>query len=502
MRRIRPGRRFFWVFPLLICTFSLFARGKQEEEEIRESQNTLFILCIAAFDVSALPPSQQVLGSVLQKDLALELSRIYYRQRSGEELARYEELAWAASLHEAASRLAAKREERDALLYRGVPDWKYRKELKRIEDELKELKAAFQKAESEYPLVAERALFRMSTVNTEGNFPPPPEPGGEEIFLRTHNADALLEGTFRLLYGRIYAEFRLFTRGASFVYKDTAIFSPEDLNAASDELKSRFLGALCNSEPARLTLRSEPDHARLEINGRTVQNGKTLELPPGPVIVRASAENHQSEVRELELEGGDAEEITFVLKPFTMEILGVTFPEPDSSVYMGALYLGGNPSETAETTGEARDTAEPEPGFFSVYIPAGQYRYIRVDTEDGLTGEAIVKGTPGSEVRIITLEPRRLPGKNERPVEDFRRKFYGAYGRFWIALPAAFFINGISQLYYNSYNMTSGNHGMYDSARYVSIGAWSLAGVFLVESLVRMGIYVHRASMESIPLWE
>ena len=326
-----------------------------------------------------------------------------------------------------------------------------------------------------------------------------------------------MEGRLRLLYGRIYAEFRFLARGASFVHEDSTIFSPEDLNTASDELKLRFLAALVNSEPVRLTLHADPDHARLELDGRPVRSGETLELPPGPVTVRATADDHQSMAKELELEAGTAEELYFVLNPFAMETLGVTLPGPGSSVYMGSLYLGGNkdpgtPDKTSEETTEETDEAgiaeEIKPGFFSVYVPVGQYRYIRVDTEDGLTGEAIVRGSLEDEVRIVTLNPRVLPGRDEKPVEEKRRKFYGAYGRFWVALPLAFLISGFYQTYYNSYLVgaySSGNQTMHDNARrmsYVTIGAWAVTGVFLAETLIRMGIYVNTSSKESIPLWE
>jgi hypothetical protein len=46
---------------------------------------------------------------------------------------------------------------------------------------------------------------------------------------------------------------------------------------------------------------------------------------------------------------------------------------------------------------------------------------------------------------------------------------------------------------------------MYNSAKtsfYISIGAWVAAGAFLVETLVRMGIYIHTSNRESIPFIE
>ena len=504
-------RKIYFLLFFLVFSSALFALGKKEEEK-RESVNNEFILCITAFDVSRLPPGQQILGSVLQKELVLDLGRIHHRIRNGDEISRYEELAMTAASHQAAAALAAKRTERDTLLFQGTADWKYKKEIKRINGELRELEAAYKKAEEEWPFIADKPLFIINEHNTKGSFPVPPERGGEEAFLKANNADAFLEGTFQFVYGRIYAEFRLFTRGASFVYQDSTIFSQEDFNNASDELKSRFLTALVNSPPAQLRLTAEPDHAQLEVNGRFVKSGDVVELAPGPVTVRAGADDHQGIVKEIELEGGDSEEIAFVLKPFTMETLGINLGRPGDSVYMGAMYLGGNTAaaktEEADTVDEAvgktEATDEIQQRFFSIYVPVGQYRYIRVETEDGLTGEAIVKGAFGDDVRIITLPPRKLPGKDDKPVEDKRRKFYGAYGRFWIALPVAFLAYGFYQAYDYSYTVLR-NQDMYNSAKtasYISIGAWAVAGAFLVETLVRMGIYVHTASKESIPLWE
>ncbi|MDR0447084.1 MAG: hypothetical protein LBH07_00275 [Treponema sp.] len=542
MRRIKRNKLLPFFF-LLFCTLPLFALGKKEEEK-REPQNIEFTLCITAFDVSALPPGQQALGSVLQRELALDLNQIHHRLRGDEELTRYEELARIAAMYQAAAKLAAKREERDAQLYQGSPKWKYKKELKRINKELKELEAAFKKAEEEKPIIEEKPLFKINTINSGafGTFPLAPKKGGEEAFLKTHNSDAYLEGKFRLLYGRVYGEFHIYARGASFVYNDITIFSPDDLNAAASQIKRRFLTALANSQLALLVLNADPVHTRLELNGMPVKSGEPLELPPGPAFVRATADDHQSVTKEIELFGGETEEMAFVLKPLTMETLHITLAKPGNSIYLGALRLEENSDESeteiteeeSEVSGEningeindkdAIETAEGEipaeekheetakkefvPGFFPVQVPVGQYRYIRMETEDGLTGEVIVKGESGDKIRIITLEPRKLPGSSDKPVEEKRKKFYGAYGRFWVTLPMAFLLNGVFQLYnitYTSAVYTTGSQDLFPTAQkayYVAIGAWATAGFFLAESLVRMGIYVHTASKESIPLWE
>jgi hypothetical protein len=186
----------FFVFSAL----PLAGRGKQEEEP--EPLNGEFILCITSFDVAALPPSQQVLGPILQRALVRDLSRIHHRFRTEEEIVRYEELAWTSAMHAAAAKLAEKRAERDGLLYQGVPPWKYRKELRRIRGELEELEADFERARAERHSIAERPLFTIAGINTgagsgTGEFPLAPERGGEELFLITYNADALLSANFR-----------------------------------------------------------------------------------------------------------------------------------------------------------------------------------------------------------------------------------------------------------------------------------------------------------------
>jgi hypothetical protein len=557
------------VAALLFVITPLFAKGKTEEQETK-SVNREYVLCITSFNVSALPPGLQVLGPILQRELAGDLARIHHRVRTDSEVTRYEELAWMEAVHATANEIAKKREERDNLLYKGHPNWKYKKELKKIDKDIKALEEKYAAARDIWPIIEEQPLFKLLASNTAipGTFPQAPQKNKEEAFLRNNKADAFLEGTFKILYGRIYAEFRIFTRGASFVFEDSAIFSSENLNPAADEIKRRFLGAMINSSPVRLALNVDPEDSQIEVNGIIVKKGQIVELPPGPVTITVSAADYHGVREEHLLEGGD-KELSYELTPMEKENLQIKFPGPNSKVYSGAMYMGGNPVpkqeeievnddteeteiETDETTITENDNAEtavaddlsekkekesdsiaeqPEEtdtdlvaeqseeeteeedpqvvearaGFFSVYVPMGQFQYIRVDTEDGLTGEAIVKGNPDSkEVRIIELKPRKLPGREDNPVEKSRKKFYGAYGRFWVALPLAFIINGISLSYIDNYNSTR-NPEMQNKAaysNYATIGAWSLTGVFLAETFIRMFIYIHTGTKESIPYIE
>jgi hypothetical protein len=123
-------------------------------------------------------------------------------------------------------------------------------------------------------------------------------------------------------------------------------------------------------------------------------------------------------------------------------------------------------------------------------LPLGQYENISVQTPAGETGSVVVQGGIFSAENLIL---KTSPPPEAKQVDRFRRMYYGAWGRFWFALPAAFLIYGISSAYTNSYNNNTLPE-LYDKAtayNYISIGAIAVAGGFLGESLFRMGRYLY-----------
>jgi hypothetical protein len=91
-------------------------------------------------------------------------------------------------------------------------------------------------------------------------------------------------------------------------------------------------------------------------------------------------------------------------------------------------------------------------------------------------------------------------------VEKRRRQFYGAWGRFWVSLPVAFFIYGISNLYAGmDVNNNPAQDKVHDTAVMTNnlfTGAAIVTGIFGAESLVRLIIYVNTANKEAVPLWD
>jgi hypothetical protein len=115
---------------------------------------------------------------------------------------------------------------------------------------------------------------------------------------------------------------------------------------------------------------------------------------------------------------------------------------------------------------------------------------VESSTEDGKTSSVVLAEPSKPDLRVL-LRPR-LPSADPQPVETERGKFYSAYGRFWIALPVAFFVGGLATTYINAVNY-QGNWTLTDSAYrtyYLSIGLYALAATFLAESLYRLEHYV------------
>jgi hypothetical protein len=478
---------------LLYCLFAavpLYSRARVQEE--RPLVNTEYLLCITAFDVSELPQSQQAMGPILQNRFVKRLGGVNHRARTEQELTLYEQIAWDLLRKDAAQKLTAKRAERDDLLYRGFPDWKYKKELKRVDGEIKGLESDLEKAGRIRPRVEGFPVFKLMET-----FPASPETGGEEVFLETKKADAFIQAKLSVYYQRIHVMIKLYTRFGSYLYEDETFFSPEDLGEAANELAVRLEAAVSGTERSFFTIRAEPENAQVLVNGNLAEKDGELVLNPGPVFVSAAAEGYETLTGKLELAPGEHASSEIVLDPLVMEQLTFSLPGRSARVYIGALYAG---------------TLSPS-GDLELSIPNGLYRYLNVETDEGHTGQVVVMGDerPGREDRIVTVNPRLPPPSSEKPVEKRRRQFYGAWGRLWVTIPLAFLINGIKESYLFGYRASAASLGppgsmeLYDKASLfnnISIGTWIAVGVFGIESLIRLIVYVNAANREAVPLWK
>jgi hypothetical protein len=454
----------------------LQALGKTDAGDPPPTQNKEWVLSVTALDVSALPYSQQLLGEVMTRNLVEALKKVDRRSRPSEEYLYYTHYAWYKSQATAAKTLVAKREKRDELLFGGDPPWKYRKALKTLEKEIQELEEALDKAEAEVPLIAGRPVFKFTDDTLKGTFPLPPKPGGEYRFCVNQKADAFLAGTIGAFHGRLYISLKLYTLYTdSFEYEDSSIFSSEDTTQAVEELANRLVAVVSATSPASLVVHTKPQEAILLVDGSFAGRGEVgpQEYPPGSIQIESFADNYKPLSMPLDLIEGEQAELYINLQPLSRGSLTVRVPE-EAKVYQGALYRGETP--------------------LPVEIPLTTLEHFQLESTDGKEASVIIQGREQVEAGhdTVTLKLKPSHSAEEQRVEKSRRRLYGAYGRFWIALPVAFVMSGIATTHVNAYNRT-GNPDLYDGALtryYISIGTSIAAGVALAETFYRIFRYI------------
>lgn len=475
------------IFMCSVLPAAVFAKGKSEEAVIKEPLNKEWVLCVTSFNVSAMPESRRLIGEILAVGLVDNLNSVDRRIRVSPEYAYYEGAAWSKARAEAGKKLAAKRDERDLLLYKGDPNWRYRKNLNTLNGEIAKLEIAWQETEADTPLIFNEPDFKLTSGNIRGTFPAPPAEGTEHRFLVDQQADAFLTGSVAEYHNRIYISIRLYTLYAhGYQYEDSTIFASDDINTAVDELAGRLVAAVSGAPPAAFAVIAEPKDAIVLANGAFLGRGETgvTEHPPGIMDIQVFADDHESASALLEIKEGELAKLYINLRPLGNTAFNVTVPEkPGSSVYQGSLYIGEAP--------------------LSLDVPLNGYEYISVETPGGEEASAVFRGASSlaGDEGLIEFRKTNLPSE-EKQVDTFRRKFYGAYGRFWVILPAAFMISGIMNAQVSAYNR-SRNPDMYDKTLnlyYISGGAWVVVGLSAAEIIYRSIRYLIASGADSTPI--
>jgi len=508
-----PGKRplSFLLF-LALGALPAYSFGKAEEAE-KPPLFSEWVLCVTAPDVSALPPSRQILGDLLVRHLTDSFKRVDRRQRVLRESAYYLGVARYRARLEASKKLAAKRAERDQLLFRGDPAWKYQKSLKTTDEAIKTLEEALVEAETGPLPVVEDPVFAITASNREGRFPAAPKPGTEYKFCTAEKADAFLTLQMAEYHSRVSCRLRLYLLyGGSFLYEDTLIFSTEDLIPAVTEAGNRLVAALIAVPPAALSITAaaasdgektaalpeeEAKEPGILINGGFSGWGSTgtVERTPGMVKIEAFQEGFQSFEGEVDLRPGEFAQLQLNLRPLARSTMLVTVPgEEGARVYQGGIFRGFTPLEL--------QTA-PE-----------RYEYIQVETAWGKTGSAVFQGpfadadTASGAEKTAVLETGFPYPSSDKRVNRARKGLYSAWGRFWLTLPLALFLQGVSTSYEYAYlyDISRGsepNAAMAQKAdvyKKISIGAWVLLGAEVLEYCYRVYRYLRASGEEGASL--
>jgi hypothetical protein len=487
-------KRLLILIIFLLCAFFLFAGGSGESAGEIVSHNNEWTLFISDLDISALPPSRQILGGIILRSLVESLKGIEYRVRSPDEIQFYQDLAWSRSQSDAARALAAKQNERDLLVFRGDPSWRYQRTLQTYEADITGLETQLRVAQTTAPVISGRPKIIVS--NPLSPWPAPPLQGDEYRFCISQNADALLSGKVTEFYGRIYVTLKLYTLYTnSYSWEEEILFSSEDLDNALSELGGRLNAAVSGLEPALLIVHAEPEDTMIIIDNYWAGMGEVplREHVPGTIKIAAHAEDHASTYLETEINAGEIAELFINLMPLEISTFTIDVPgNPDSLVYSGGLYLGKTP--------------------LSAEFSADRLSYISVETPSGKTGSAVYEGSGNVRGSAQFIRSQNTFSFNtafpvspeEKRVATARNSFYSAYGRFWIALPLSLITIGLSESYINAYVYSPRpTYEMYNTANtwnYVKIGAFVVIGLAVVDTLFHVIRYLSVSGTDANPV--
>jgi len=437
-------------------------------------------LSVCALDASALSESQRLIADTLIRSLVRSLAAADTRLRDAAETETYAALAWQEARRKAGDALAAKRAERDALFFKGYRDWKYRSALEKLEAAIVELEKEAAVVRGQAPQITPEPAVIIDGEDGNGLFTAAPPSGQEADYCREKNVDALLTGALDPYYGRFRLRLRLYgaVTGAVLL-EDVLLFSPENQEAALAESAGRLLAAVSNRPAAALEVTVEPGDALIVVDDVVAGRGSTgaREMPPGKTAVELSRSGYVDRSFSIDLHPGELSRLETSLAPLAREALEVSV-DGGGSVYHGVTYAGSSPA--------------------MVLIRSDIPEYIQVEGPDGSSAQAVVAGQTGS----LALSPLPQPDPAAKPVDAGRRQFYGAYGRFWLALPAAYLLSGMANTYIDAANYY-GDPSIFDEAYtgyYASVAVWTLAGVFLAESIYRLARYVYISNRRSVPL--
>jgi hypothetical protein len=429
-RRIILLSLFIFHFSLFIVS-PLFAAAKKDTAE-PEILNSDWILCITDFDYSLLPLAHRIAGDVLTRELVTQLSSVNYRFRISPEYAYYESYAWQQALSAAAKALSNKQNERSLLLYRGEATWRYRQNLKKIDEDMVKLQEDYDQKLAEKPLIHREPSFDLSDANKSGTYPAPPRSGEERRFCQNQKVDAFLAGEIREFHGRYYINLRLFTLYTnSWVYDDDIIFSLEDSDGAVEEIAARLSAVLTGTRAATVAITADPPESQILINHNYAGRGTVPARgrPPGEVTIAVAADEFRPETVVLDLDAGEEVDVAVTLSPLYYSDVHINAPGYDgAAVYHGSTYVGVAP--------------------LTLRLPVGQLNYVTVESDSGKMAKAVFTAPDTPDVSYDMSLKLKMPPPGEKRVNKARRWYYWAWAGTWITGLTAW----VSYGWYSIYN--------------------------------------------------
>jgi hypothetical protein len=462
------------ILLLFLLAPLLFARGSSDTKRVIKDNE--WMLCIADFDDTALPPGQKATAGYIEKELTKRLDGLDYRLRGKDEYHYYWTAAWLGEQSTAAKKLAEKQKQRDELVFKPLANWEYKAQLKKIDEELATLREQLEDTELKSPDIGTIPVFDVTKDNINGTYPAPPEKGREYFFCKEQKANGFLSGKVSLYHERILVEVRLWTVwGRAYSFEDSIIFSVEDIDTALDELVARLINAISGMEYSIIVVRAEPANTVIIVDDVFASNnGETKEMQrtPGPVELTAYAENYTPMTTTVDLNEGERADVSFSLTPVPQATFNInTKTGEEAMVYRGALFAGMTPLTLSGALGEAEQVA--------------------VQTGSNKTAHRVFQINDNSNIRLDPV----TPAAGDR-IEKARTSFYNAFGRFWVGLPVCTMLWGMSQSYVGTYNIRPTTAMQDTASKWLTVQPVVLVvgGLLAVDVIVRFIIYVYQGN--------
>ncbi|GMO52308.1 MAG: hypothetical protein Ta2G_10250 [Termitinemataceae bacterium] len=455
----------------------LHAKGAAQEVEYTNKE---WVLSVTEFDVSGLPPARQIVGSIITQNMVFNIKPADEKLRSIEEITYYRQAAESKNKTEVAKRISSKQAERDKLIFQGLQDMQYKSAIKKLDAEIAALRKDYEDREIAPPKIAIEPEFKITNNNLDHVFPKPPKPGMEYYFCNEQKADGFITGKITDFHNRYYVQLALWSLYArTYTYTDSVIFSIEDINDGITELSERLVDEITGFKSAGIRVRTIPDNAVIIIANTFAGHGEAqvLNFTPGEVKISVYADNYETLDSTIELNEDQLADVMIELQPtptsnYTIDVNG----GEEASVYEGSGYKGKTP--------------------LTLTGPTDHYRDYYILTEDGKIAQTVFSITDQS----LLLNPGLAPAEGR--TNKARKRYYNALGRFWISLPFTILSLGL----YNSYYTDAYRLGSYDVLSqanvfgYMTIGFGVVTAGFLIESFVKLGMYIYEGNRETSPL--
>lgn len=480
----RMKNKIFFLIFILIPVFAFsFGFSKKTEDAIEAvpspESDAQWVLGIAEPHIDPAMQStnrlqayafaQELLASIIDKNILLERKEI---ELSG--LSEHRSNTEVQKLHK---NLFDQIKTRDQLIFKGMQEWKYRSELAKSIQTIKDTKKKLELEKNKEYLVGPRGKLDVHKTNKEGGFLNFSSSEPHKKYCLEQRLDGLLVLDFLARYDYILFSWELYIPWQQeAIARDSLMFSPDVQEDALYESILYILSLLQGRPLAQIQCAmADEEDFELFIDGRPMNTAlDSLFIEGGYHKFDINKEGYLPISQTIFIKGGEQ----LILRPHLQVqktktvFLNMQDPQADDSsnidIRLNGMYIGQTPLSL--------EIPEIEPTVLSLHKDGfADKSYLLEEDIDG---------------HLAFSMPEILP-KNKQ-VEYSRKRFYMAFGIFFISLPVSFFANAASSSYSEALFRT-GNPIFYDPAvtsLSISYAAWTGTGLLFANTVFQLYRYL------------